>query len=185
MDDPPQTPPVEWVESAYVRYQRAMMAVALRYAPSEDEAADIVHEAWLKILRVSDPPEQAATCSHLCGVVANIGRSLVRKRRRRRELLLEYRLGRHRVTQPHRSVFLANRLLEALGRLPPRQQAVVRMRLIEDASTRRTAQELDVSEGTVKTLLYRATQSLQRDLASYHKDLVRRGGATARSSLNA
>jgi RNA polymerase sigma-70 factor (sigma-E family) len=54
-------------------------------------------------------------------------------------------------------------LLRAIGRLPPRQRAMVVLRYYEDLSEVQTAQTLGVSVGTVKSAVSRALGKLRDD----------------------
>jgi RNA polymerase sigma-70 factor, ECF subfamily len=59
---------------------------------------------------------------------------------------------------------LRREVWDALGRLPPKQRAVVVMRYYLDLSEEEMAHELDVSPGTVKSRLHIARQRLRRML---------------------
>lgn len=57
----------------------------------------------------------------------------------------------------------SRRVRQLVAALPPRQQEVVMLRIFEDLSVRETAQSMGCREGTVKALLHKATQNLQRN----------------------
>ncbi|MEJ2535544.1 MAG: RNA polymerase sigma factor [Calditrichia bacterium] len=59
----------------------------------------------------------------------------------------------------------------ALQNLSPRERAVFVMRHYHDQAIKEIARGLDIAEGTVKSLLYRAIQKLQQKLAFYRQDL--------------
>ncbi|MFI5916696.1 SigE family RNA polymerase sigma factor [Dactylosporangium sp. NPDC051541] len=56
-------------------------------------------------------------------------------------------------------------LRRALARLTPRQRAVVVLRYVEDRTVAETAELLGCSAGTVKTLAFRALETLRADAA--------------------
>ncbi len=65
-------------------------------------------------------------------------------------------------------------LAEALGRLTPRQRAVVVLRYVEDLSERDVAAALDVSVGTVRSTASRALARLRADCPTLlHEELSR------------
>ena len=64
-------------------------------------------------------------------------------------------------------------LMTALARLPRQQRAIVVLRYLEDLSTARTAEALNITEGTVKSQLSAALQNLREATAS-DVDMMRR-----------
>jgi len=58
------------------------------------------------------------------------------------------------------------RVRELVARLPERQRDVFLLRVFEEFSVRETAQALNCREGTVKTLLHRASRKLKLDMES-------------------
>jgi RNA polymerase sigma-70 factor (sigma-E family) len=64
------------------------------------------------------------------------------------------------------SIASTESILGPLRRLPPKQRAVVVLRILEDLDTSETARALGVSPGTVKSNLSRALESLRADYAS-------------------
>jgi RNA polymerase sigma-70 factor (ECF subfamily) len=60
------------------------------------------------------------------------------------------------------------RLKQALDRLPPDYQDVIRLRLLLSLPTATAAVWLGRSEGAVRVLLYRAVQALRRELGVMH-----------------
>jgi RNA polymerase sigma-70 factor (ECF subfamily) len=59
----------------------------------------------------------------------------------------------------------------ALRRLPARQRAVFVLRHYHDLPLKEIAHILKISEGTVKSLLFRGIRRLQKELAFYRRDL--------------
>jgi RNA polymerase sigma-70 factor, ECF subfamily len=59
---------------------------------------------------------------------------------------------------------------EALNRLSPRERSVFVLRHYHDCSLKQIADTLEISDGTVKALLFRAIQKLQQALAFYRND---------------
>jgi RNA polymerase sigma-70 factor (ECF subfamily) len=80
----------------------------------------------------------------------------------------------HEIILPDRaahSTFIQHHVEKALDRLTPRQRSVFVLRHYHDFSMKQIAETLEVAEGTVKTLLFRAVQQLQEELSFYKKDL--------------
>lgn len=59
----------------------------------------------------------------------------------------------------------------ALERLTPRERTIFTLRHYQDLSLREIAGILKISEGTVKSMLFRALKRLQKELQFYRKDL--------------
>ena len=58
----------------------------------------------------------------------------------------------------------AARVRQLVANLPDRQREVVMLRLFEDLSVRETANAMGCREGTVKALLHKARQRLQKSV---------------------
>ena len=60
---------------------------------------------------------------------------------------------------------------QALGQLAPQERSVFVLRHYHDLPLKEIAATMEISEGTVKSYLFRALQRLRRELAFYKKDL--------------
>lgn len=69
------------------------------------------------------------------------------------------------------SSLLQKHIERALDCLSPRERAVFVLRHYHDLSLKQIAETLTVTEGTIKSHLFRAVQQLQRELAYYRDDL--------------
>jgi len=166
------------------RYGGRMIAAARRIVGTEDEARDVVQEAFLAAFRALDRfngDAQVSTWLHR--IVINAALMRLRSRRRRREEAIEDHLPRfdddgHWVDSPGSWDTPADALLErretrrlvraAIERLPAQYREVVVLRDIEELDTDEAASILGVTPNAVKTRLHRARQALrtllERDL---------------------
>ncbi|MBI5022374.1 MAG: RNA polymerase sigma factor [Ignavibacteriales bacterium] len=69
------------------------------------------------------------------------------------------------------SSIIQENIEKALKQLTPRERSVFVLRHYHDLSLKQIAKTLEIADGTVKTLLFRALQKLQQELAFYKKDL--------------
>jgi RNA polymerase sigma-70 factor (ECF subfamily) len=100
-------------------------------------------------------------------IALNVSRDHQRRVRRRARLRRLWaraapaaaEMGELATLHPH------SRLWRAVAELPPLQQRVVTLRIIEGLSTTETAAVLGRAEGTVKASLWRALQRLRGELA--------------------
>jgi len=125
------------------------------------EALIRVRGAWSRI-RTEDPVAYTRT------VMARLHVSMWR--RRRRELFLPNVPDtpvdeQHGTGAPHSAVW------QALSTLPPGQRAVLVLRFYEELSEAETATTLGISQGTVRSQMFRALANLR---AAPRSDLIRK-----------
>lgn len=135
------------------------------------EAEDLVQEClltvarrWPRVRRMEHPYAYARR------ILVNLAlRSGPARTRRRHELGGEMN-GREPAddgaARALEDVAVRAELLVALGRLPPRQRAVLVLRYLEDLSEAQVAEALGCSVGTVKSSASRGLTRLQDELAS-------------------
>jgi RNA polymerase sigma-70 factor (sigma-E family) len=151
--------------------------VRLAYALTGDagHAEDLAQAAfarayasWGRVRRAGDPD------AYVRRIVINTHRSRFRKHRVAEELRgdLADSLAEAR-QQPGPEERGA--LLDALGRLGPRQRAVVVLRYWLDLSEAETAAALNCSVGTVKSQASRALATLRKSAIAQDGDIVERG----------
>ena len=69
--------------------------------------------------------------------------------------------------QSAEAVIMQNRVSQALQKVSPRERSVFVMRHYNELKTREIAEILNVSQGTVKALLFRAIRKLRKELSFY------------------
>jgi RNA polymerase sigma-70 factor (ECF subfamily) len=155
--------PVEPFEVFYRRELRAVLALA-RALCGAATAEDVAQEAMLAAFRhwgrvsVMDRPE-----AWVRRVTVNTATSRLRRRASEARALL--RLS----ARPVAAVELPERDEEfwaAVRRLPRRQAQVVALHYVDDLGVAATANVLGVSAGAVKQYLFRARQTLARELST-------------------
>jgi RNA polymerase sigma-70 factor (ECF subfamily) len=161
----------------------SMLAVARRYVHSEDDAQDVVQEAFTSAFRAMERFEGASrlgTWLHTITVRAALMKLRTRRRKPEQsieELIPEFDASGHRA-HPGRAWSasaeeLASRretrqvVRDAIARLPETYRSVLLLRDIEGMDTREAAQVLEISEPLVKTRLHRARQALRELLDRY------------------
>ncbi|HEY2773961.1 MAG TPA: sigma-70 family RNA polymerase sigma factor [Candidatus Binatia bacterium] len=163
-----------------------MLSTARRLVRSEEDARDIVQEAFLLAFRSLPAFEgRSRLATWLHRIVVNVALMRLRSRRRRPEISIENELPRFasdgsRIVEAHDRVDLTPadaleretmRVLvrRCLERLPDIHRVVLMLRDIEDLSTEEAADALGITIAAVKVRLHRARQALktmlQKELA--------------------
>jgi len=168
------------------RHQRRAFAIAFAMVRDENEAKDLVQEAFLRVYRGLDRFEGGSRFfTWFYCILTNLAIDLKRKPGRRE---LEHDDGRTALDAANEADFpfisridgaepldvvhrreLAARLTEALDALPPYHRGVVLMREVEGMSYEEMAAAMNVSKGTIMSRLFHARQKLQRALGDYYR----------------
>jgi RNA polymerase sigma factor (sigma-70 family) len=150
------TEPLEGFEGFYRREYGGAVRLAALLTGSQSAAEDIVQDAMSAVYRAFESlsvPE-----AYLRRAVVNGARSWLRDERRRRDKAS--RLGWERVAADG----VDRDVMEAIGRLPYRQQVVVVARYWGGWSEAEIAAALGCRQGTVKSLAARAIARLRKEL---------------------
>ncbi|MEO6713550.1 MAG: sigma-70 family RNA polymerase sigma factor [Mycobacteriales bacterium] len=146
-----------------------MVRLAALLVDDVESAEDVVQEAFLSLHRrrrsLRDPNRAA---DYIRSAVLNLARSNLRRRfaSRRRQHELEQLQWTAPSGQPsaEQTAMLSERqqeLAAALRQLPTRQREVVALRYYLDLSEGETASVLNISVGSVKQHMFRATRALR------------------------
>lgn len=166
----------DWAYEELVRAQGArLLAVARRLLMDEEEARDVVQEAFLSAFRSIDRFQGSSRLSTwLHRIAVNAALQKLRARRRRKETpiedllpgfqedghqlepAVEWRPSGDLEREETRSL-----VRSSIDRLPETYRTVLVLRDIEELDTAETARLLEVNENTVKVRLHRARQALR------------------------
>ncbi len=145
--------------------------LALRLVGNEEDARDVVQEAYLRAYRsIGRFRGDAAFSTWLYRITANCAStSLGRRRRHRHEALAEDALLVDETPERDPELQAAagawrDELTEALAELPPRLRAVVVLRDVYDLPHEAIAAELGISVSAAKVRLHRARRRLRERL---------------------
>lgn len=164
--------------------------LAYRLTGDEDDARDVVQEAYLRAYRgLKRFRGDAQFSTWMYRITANCAATFLGKRsRNRHDELTDDLVGDEPATtvDPEASLDAAatrDRLQQALRRLPPRLRAVVVLRDVYDLPHESIAAELGISTSAAKVRLHRARRKLRADLVSLRvvEDDTDEGRADARA----
>jgi RNA polymerase sigma-70 factor (ECF subfamily) len=175
------------------RHQRRAFAIALGLVRDENDAREVVQEAFIRVFRGLDSFHGGSSFfTWLYRIVTNLSIDLMRKPSRRDQELDETRdikdeldiplLARIDGADPVdvvRRGEIRQRIQSALDALPPYHRGVIVMREVEGMSYEEMAQSMGVSKGTIMSRLFHARQKLQRALSDCYVEQI---GAHPRAS---
>jgi len=147
-------------------------ALALRLTANEEDARDVVQEAYLRAYRgLKRFRGDASFTTWLYRITANCASTQLGKRNRHRHEDLDSEIIDVRDPRPEidpqaraEAAMLRRRLSAALETLPPRLRAVVVLRDIYDLPHEAIASELGITEAAAKVRLHRARLKLRAEL---------------------
>ncbi len=158
------------------RYDRDVLRLAMRTAHSQDEAADLYQEAFLKVYRsLARFRFESAFYTWLYRVVTNVCLDHLRERKRRAEVQApqqengeaEYfqslpddrpQLDPERALQARE---IDRRIRDALDGLTPRERLVFELKHYQGLKLRVIGECCGTTEETAKNCLFRATQKMR------------------------
>ena len=166
-----------------VRHQRRAFAIALGLVRDEQDAREIVQEAFFRVHKgLGTFNGGSSFFTWLYRIVTNLAIDLMRRPSRRDTELDDRRdqdesqiplLSRIDGADPYEFVRrgeLARQLQAALDALPPYHRGVILMREVEGMSYEEMAEAMNVSKGTIMSRLFHARQKLQRALAARYAE---------------
>ena len=169
------------------RHQRRALAIALGMVRDEQDARDLVQEAFLRVYRGLDRFQgESSFFTWFYRILTNLAIDFVR-RPSRRDAEHDDRRSRFDAADEADAPFvsridgaepldalhrreLAARIREALDALPPYHRGVILMREVEGMSYEEMAQAMNVSKGTIMSRLFHARQKLQRALSDCYRE---------------
>jgi RNA polymerase sigma-70 factor, ECF subfamily len=163
----------------YQRYERKVYAVAYGFLRNQEDALDVVQEAFIKVHRyLANFEGQSSFYTWLYRIVANLCIDHLRRSGRKRDVEFDDRL-RHDHDQEPASAHLPTSTLgdpatavgnkeilsaveESLGHLSDKHRAVIVMRELQGLSYADMAKAMGCSKGTIMSRLFHARRNMQK-----------------------
>lgn len=182
---------VEAFRQLVERHQRRAFAIALSLVRDENDARELVQDAFLRVYRGLNSFQGGSSFfTWLYRIITNLSIDLIRKPGRQLADIDEARfesdesqeaefplLSRVDGSDPAdvvRRREIAGRLQAALDALPPYHRGVIVMREIEGLSYEEMAVAMGVSKGTIMSRLFHARQKLQKALSDCYEEQIGR-----------
>ena len=161
------------------QYKRPLYALAYDLTGNHHDAEDLSQDVFVKAYRgMADFRGEAQVYSWLYRIAVNTYLNKRRKKALRfRQLWDDFSQtppghGGERGPDQHAEADRMRRHVDAaLKGLSPRERSAFVLRHYQDLSLKEVSTVMEVAEGTVKSLLFRAVKKLQRSLAFYREDL--------------
>lgn len=147
----------------YEDYYSDMMNIALRYAASNDEALDILHEGFIKIFNNLYKYQPGTSISAwMKRIMINSAIDQYRKEKRRRtEDLDSVEYSTATMDPDVLSKMSSKEILDALQRLTPTYRSIFNLYVLEGYSHREISEMMNITESTCRSNLVKARYKLQ------------------------
>jgi len=168
------------------RYERPLYCLIRRIVRNEQDSQDILQETLVRLYRSMDRLREGVSLQPwLYRTASNLAIDHLRKMKPGRTVSLEEkqesegkepeRIDEQSPEDPRKRTIrkqLEQRLIEAMNRLPKRQQAAMTLRCLQDLSMHEIAEILQCKERTVGTTLFAARKKLMEELEPLLADLL-------------
>ena len=171
------------------RHQRRAFAIALSLVRDENDARELVQDAFLRVYRsIGTFQGGSSFFTWLYRIITNLSIDLIRKPGRQLAELDDARLDTEEAKESDfplvsridgadpadvvRRREIGARVQSALDALPSYHRGVIVMREIEGLSYEEMATAMGVSKGTIMSRLFHARQKLQKALADCYAEQV-------------
>ena len=155
------------------QYQQYAFALAFRVVCDEDDAKDVVQEAFIRVwrsFRSFDPRKRFGTW--LYRIVANLAYDVIRMERRKRRLFspsveeedASVKIDRDWLENVVSNRDLAEKIESLAGGLSPKQRIVFVLRDLQEMTMEEIAESLDMSISSVKANLCYARREIRAQL---------------------
>jgi RNA polymerase sigma-70 factor (ECF subfamily) len=149
------------------RYQRPLYYMVKAMVMDSEEAKDITQEAFVRAFNhLSGLKKKDRFRAWLFQIGANLARDFFRKRRE--GMPMEVLDCSESDDKPEEKIVrndLSKKVKDAIGSLPPRQQEVLTLRILNDMSFKEISETLSIQQETVRTNFHFAIKGL-RDILS-------------------
>ncbi len=155
-----------WAQKVlYEEHYPKMMGVCLRYAGSQDEALDILHEGFIKVFKNLHRYEPGTSLnSWIRRIMVNTAIDYYRKMVRRRTEDIETAYDLSTTDADALSQITEKEILQVIQELSPAYRAVFNLYIVEGYSHKEIADLLKITESTSRSNLVKARLKLQEAL---------------------
>lgn len=151
----------------YEDHYPIMLPVCLRYAHNENEALDILHEAFIKVLKnMSKYQSGTSLKAWIKRIVVNTSIDYYRKNTRRRTEDIDTAYGVSQDSPDAVSSMTAQEIMAVLQQLSPAYRTVFNLYVVEGYSHKEVADAMGITESTSRSNLVKARSKMRELLIS-------------------
>ena len=162
-------------EILYRKFADKMYNVSFIYTNDEDEACDILQEAFIKTFRnLHTIKFQGSLEGWIRRIVVNTALEFYRKKKREREFYDEYKYSIDQKTEGILEKINAEDIIKLVNQLPTKAAMVLKLFAIEGYNHKEIADIMEISEGTSKSQLNRARFLFKEAMSKQCLDLAQR-----------
>jgi len=153
-------------EGLYRQFYGFAMTIAMRYSRDEQDAADIMTNAFIKIFKSIKNFDASKGSLHAWTkkIIVNEGLDHIKSRSRFSEHVEVEVVAEPGIDNTALEQMGANEIMNLVKKLPPATHAVFILYAVEGYNHREIAERLHISEGTSKWHLSEARKTLQKQL---------------------
>ncbi len=167
-------------EALYKTYYAYSMSICLRYAPDQDEAVDIMNDAFIKVFEsIKNYDPKSSFISWLRRIIINTAIDNYRKSMLDRKYITYSDNETMAIDTNSVDSLELEDIMLILNKLPEQQRVVFNLYEIEGYSHKEIAEKFDISEETSRAYLSRAKQNIRKFYLKYNQEATTRLLVTA------
>lgn len=153
-------------ERLYKQFYVAMMSICMRYAPSEEDAIEILHNGFLKVYKNIHrfDPLKAGLYTWIRSIMVHSAIDFIRQNTKHSKQVEIDRVAEPYIDSEAVSKLNTQELLHLVRKLPPATQTVFNLYIIEGFTHKEIGTMMGISEGTSKWHLSEARRMMQKFL---------------------
>ena len=157
-------------EALYRKYYGYAMSIALRYAPEEESAREVLNDSFLKIFGKLEAFDRKRPFKPwLSRIVVNTAVSRFRKEQKHSHQANINEAREVSLDENALDAMAAEEIIGLLQQLPNPHRLTFNLYELEGYSHREIAEQLNISEATSRSHLLRAKAKLQKLINDHHK----------------
>lgn len=156
-------------EELYRLYADDMYNVCLMYTNSEEDACDVLQDAYIRVFRyLKSFKFDSSLKTWIRKIIVNTAINHYRKKKRERDISLPLTENTDVVIDDVLQQMNAKDIVRLVNRLPAKARMVLKLYAIEGYKHREIADMMDISVGTSKSQLNRAKALLKESIDKLH-----------------